>query len=112
MATSCFTPSPFIVSKSVACRAIHEIPSSLLASSPPLNTVSPSSSAIAPPLRISRRWSKNFPVICSAASSSGGQTADADDNPYQVLGVSPFEKFDLIKAAYAKRHKDAEKKRG
>eukprot|EP00250_Pteridium_aquilinum_P020935 c2498_g1_i1 orf=443-1288(-) len=58
-----------------------------------------------------RATSRSFRVNCSAASfSEGGQTADSDENPYKVLGVNPFESFDKVKTAYAKRQKDAEKK--
>lgn len=63
-----------------------------------------------PPREI-RAISRCLRVACSAASSTGGgQTTEPDENPYQVLGVSPFERFDKVKAAYAKRQKDAEKR--
>ncbi|KAL2942597.1 Acetylornithine aminotransferase [Bienertia sinuspersici] len=49
-------------------------------------------------------------IICSAASAAGSSTSDSDLNPYEVLGVSPFEGFDMIKAAYTKKRKDAERR--
>ncbi|KAE9616088.1 putative protein CHAPERONE-LIKE PROTEIN OF POR1 [Lupinus albus] len=49
-------------------------------------------------------------MICNASSSAAGTSNpdDADFNPYQVLGVNPIEKFDAIKAKYAKKRKEAE----
>ncbi|KAK7258645.1 hypothetical protein RIF29_24226 [Crotalaria pallida] len=51
-------------------------------------------------------------MICAAASASssaaGSSNPDGDLNPYEVLGVSPIEKFDAIKAKYAKKRKEAE----
>ncbi|KAI5069001.1 hypothetical protein GOP47_0015302 [Adiantum capillus-veneris] len=53
----------------------------------------------------------SLPIKCSSASfSEGGQAAEPNENPYKVLGVNPFESFDKVKAAYAKRQKDAEKR--
>uniref|UniRef100_A0A7C9DBU0 J domain-containing protein n=1 Tax=Opuntia streptacantha TaxID=393608 RepID=A0A7C9DBU0_OPUST len=45
-------------------------------------------------------------IICAAASAAGN--SDADINPYEVLGVKPVVGFDMIKAAYTKKRKDAE----
>ncbi|KAL2345828.1 hypothetical protein Fmac_007113 [Flemingia macrophylla] len=47
-------------------------------------------------------------IICAAASAAGSSNPDGDLNPYEVLGVNPIEKFDMIKAAYAKKKKEAE----
>ncbi|KAK4282937.1 hypothetical protein QN277_014250 [Acacia crassicarpa] len=48
-------------------------------------------------------------VICAAASAAGSSNSDSDLNPYEVLGVSPIERFDMIKAAYTKKRKEAER---
>ncbi|KAI9077952.1 hypothetical protein K1719_040081 [Acacia pycnantha] len=48
-------------------------------------------------------------VICAAASAAGSSNSDSDLNPYEVLGVSPIEGFDMIKAAYTKKKKEAER---
>ncbi|TKY61340.1 DNA/RNA polymerase [Spatholobus suberectus] len=53
-------------------------------------------------------WSGRRRIICAAASAAGSSNPDGDFNPYEVLGVSPIEKFDMIKAAYAKKKKEAE----
>ncbi|KAM2079951.1 hypothetical protein ACFX1R_027393 [Malus domestica] len=42
---------------------------------------------------------QNGRVICAAASAAGSSNPDSDLNPYEVLGVSPIEGFDMIKAA-------------
>lgn len=102
MATSCCI-FPSIVSCSTG---FHRLPSRLLSS--PASSSSPVAFAI--PSSAKKAWSGCLQVVCHAASFAGGQAADADENPYQVLGVSPFESFEKIKAAYAKRHKDAEKR--
>ncbi|KAJ6434223.1 hypothetical protein OIU84_017844 [Salix udensis] len=43
--------------------------------------------------------------ICASASAAGGSN---DLNPYEVLGVNPIEGFDMVKAAYAKKRKEAQ----
>ncbi|XP_022998548.1 uncharacterized protein LOC111493147 [Cucurbita maxima] len=48
-------------------------------------------------------------VICSAASAAGSSSPDSDFNPYEVLGVNPIEGFDMVKAAYTKKRKEAER---
>ncbi|KAK9735237.1 hypothetical protein RND81_04G192800 [Saponaria officinalis] len=48
-------------------------------------------------------------VVCAAASAASS-SSNADFNPYEVLGVNPIESFDMIKAAYTKRRKDAERR--
>ncbi|XP_028790200.1 uncharacterized protein LOC114746178 isoform X1 [Neltuma alba] len=48
-------------------------------------------------------------VICAAASAAGSSNPDSNLNPYEVLGVSPIEGFDMIKAAYTKKRKEAER---
>lgn len=47
-------------------------------------------------------------IICAAASAAG--SSDANLNPYEVLGVNPIEGFDMIKATYTKKRKDAERR--
>ncbi|GMG99581.1 hypothetical protein Nepgr_001421 [Nepenthes gracilis] len=49
-------------------------------------------------------------LICAATSAAGSSNPGSDINPYEVLGVSPFEGFDMIKAAYTKRRKEAERR--
>ncbi|XP_031378771.1 uncharacterized protein LOC116194160 isoform X2 [Punica granatum] len=49
-------------------------------------------------------------VTCFAASAAGSSNSGGDLNPYEVLGVSPIEGFDVIKAAYTKKRKDAERR--
>ncbi|KAJ6757392.1 hypothetical protein OIU74_026614 [Salix koriyanagi] len=46
--------------------------------------------------------------ICASASAAGGSRSDNDLNPYEVLGVNPIEGFDMVKAAYAKKRKEAQ----
>ncbi|KGN65791.1 uncharacterized protein LOC101213790 [Cucumis sativus] len=48
-------------------------------------------------------------VICSAASAAGSSNPDSDSNPYEVLGVNPIEGFDMVKAAYTKKRREAER---
>ncbi|KAF7817797.1 Protein CHAPERONE-LIKE PROTEIN OF POR1-like [Senna tora] len=48
-------------------------------------------------------------VISAAASAAGSSNSDGDINPYEVLGVSAIEGFDMIKAAYTKKRKEAER---
>uniref|UniRef100_A0A9I9DMZ8 Uncharacterized protein n=1 Tax=Cucumis melo TaxID=3656 RepID=A0A9I9DMZ8_CUCME len=48
-------------------------------------------------------------VICSAASAAGSSNPDSDFNPYEVLGVNPIEGFDMVKAAYTKKRREAER---
>ncbi|CAM6050669.1 unnamed protein product [Sphagnum compactum] len=52
-----------------------------------------------------RRWR----IECSAADAASSSAGASDESPYQVLGVSPLEKFDTIKATYRRKHKDAER---
>ncbi|KAK7285883.1 hypothetical protein RJT34_20668 [Clitoria ternatea] len=66
-------------------------------------------SKISTSLRFPQRTSWNDRrIICAAASAAGSSNSDGDFNPYEVLGVSPIEKFDKIKATYTKRKKEAE----
>ncbi|KAG6547381.1 hypothetical protein Mapa_010829 [Marchantia paleacea] len=61
--------------------------------------------------REGRIASRRLSVSCSAAgASSAGSQPEEDESPYQVLGVTPFEKFDAIKAVYTRRHRDAERR--
>ncbi|KAI3458732.1 hypothetical protein Pfo_015395 [Paulownia fortunei] len=49
-------------------------------------------------------------AVCAAFSAAGSSGANSDVNPYEVLGVNPLEGFDMVKAAYAKKRKDAERR--
>ncbi|KAK6136083.1 hypothetical protein DH2020_030188 [Rehmannia glutinosa] len=72
--------------------------------------------ASSPPLRpTSLRFSRLQPlsgnrVVCAAFSAAGSSGANSDVNPYEVLGVNPVEGFDMVKAAYTKKRKDAERR--
>ncbi|CAA7407624.1 unnamed protein product [Spirodela intermedia] len=57
------------------------------------------------------RISTSHRMVCSASSaagSTGSSGSEIDENPYEVLGVNPIEGFDMMKAAYKRRRKDAE----
>ncbi|KAJ4719733.1 Chloroplast J-like domain 1 [Melia azedarach] len=60
-------------------------------------------------VRFPRVVSWNRSVICAAASAAGSSNSDSELNPYEVLGVSPIEGFEMVKAAYAKKRKEAER---
>ncbi|KAJ0013882.1 uncharacterized protein LOC116107181 [Pistacia vera] len=60
-------------------------------------------------VRFPRAISWNKRMICAAASAAGSSNSDSELNPYEVLGVSPIEGFEKVKAAYAKKHKEAER---
>lgn len=45
-----------------------------------------------------------------ATYAAGSPHLDSDENPYEVLGVSPLVGFDMMKAAYTRRRKDAERR--
>lgn len=47
-------------------------------------------------------------ITCAAASAAGSSNPGGESNPYEVLGVSPIEKFDTIKATYSRKRKEAE----
>lgn len=50
-------------------------------------------------------------IVCAASSAAGSPpSSDSDFNPYEVLGVNPIEGFDMVKAAYARKKKDAERR--
>lgn len=57
------------------------------------------------PKREHARWSV---ARCSAAGM--GASAGGEESPYLVLGVSALEKFEVIKGAYNRKRKDAEKR--
>ncbi|CAM6113011.1 unnamed protein product [Calypogeia fissa] len=62
-------------------------------------------------LRCGQVQSRSLKISCSAAGGAASNPpAGSDESPYQVLGVTPFEKFDNIKAVYTRRHRDAEKR--
>lgn len=49
-------------------------------------------------------------MTCMATSAAGSPQLDGDENPYEVLGVNPIAGFDMMKAAYTRKRKDAEKR--
>ncbi|KAL4576649.1 hypothetical protein LXL04_012746 [Taraxacum kok-saghyz] len=49
-------------------------------------------------------------IVCAASSAAGSSSSDNDLNPYEVLGVNPIEGFDMVKAAYTRKRKDAERR--
>nr|CAD1836174.1 unnamed protein product [Ananas comosus var. bracteatus] len=62
-------------------------------------------------LRISSvRTRRLYPLVCMATSAAGSPHTGSDENPYEVLGVSPIAGFDMMKAAYTRRRKDAERR--
>lgn len=53
----------------------------------------------------------NQRITCAASSAAGSSSSDSSDfNPYEVLGVNPIEGFDMVKAAYTRKRKDAERR--
>lgn len=61
-------------------------------------------------IRFSVKSRLNKRMVCAAASAAGSSSSSDDSNPYEVLGVNPIEGFDMVKAAYARRRKDAERR--
>lgn len=61
-------------------------------------------------ISFSRKYPLNIRVVCAASSAAGSSSSENDFNPYEVLGVSPIEGFDMVKAAYARKRKDAERR--
>ncbi|KAL2541537.1 Chloroplast J-like domain 1 [Abeliophyllum distichum] len=49
-------------------------------------------------------------VKCAASSAAGSSSSNNDFNPYEVLGVNALEGFDMVKAVYTKKRKDAERR--
>ncbi|KAL6580078.1 hypothetical protein OROMI_008102 [Orobanche minor] len=49
-------------------------------------------------------------LVCSAFSAAGGSGTNREVNPYEALGVNPLAGFDIVKAAYTKKRKDAERR--
>ncbi|XP_024043188.1 uncharacterized protein LOC18048452 isoform X2 [Citrus clementina] len=60
-------------------------------------------------VRFPRAVSWDRSVTCAAASATGSSNSDSELNPYEVLGVNPIEGFDMVKAVYAKKRKEAER---
>ncbi|XP_072956638.1 protein CHLOROPLAST J-LIKE DOMAIN 1, chloroplastic [Typha angustifolia] len=60
-------------------------------------------------LRLGRVPARRYGLICRATSAAGSPQA-SEENPYEVLGVSPIEGFEMMKVAYARRRKDAERR--
>lgn len=90
------------------CHNLNSSPKNILPLIFSSSNFRPSSSSS---LRIIRITQKSYRrVVCCAASAAGSSSSDADYNPYEVLGVSPFEGFDMIKATYTKKRKDAERR--
>eukprot|EP00257_Ricinus_communis_P017956 XP_015576528.1 uncharacterized protein LOC8258687 [Ricinus communis] len=66
-------------------------------------------SVLPPPfVRFLRTSPENKKLVCAAASAAGSSSPDSDLNPYEVLGVSSIEGFDVVKAKYTKKRKEAE----
>ncbi|KAK1283286.1 hypothetical protein QJS10_CPB21g00049 [Acorus calamus] len=61
------------------------------------------------PVRVKRLEPRNYRLVCKAASSAGSPNVDGEENPYEVLGVNPIVGFDMIKMAYTRKRKDAER---
>lgn len=61
-------------------------------------------------VRFSRIPTRHYGMVCKASFAVGDPHANSDENPYEVLGVSPIEGFDMMKAAYKRRRKDAERR--
>ncbi|XP_019228054.1 PREDICTED: uncharacterized protein LOC109209266 isoform X2 [Nicotiana attenuata] len=78
--------------------------------SPPKNGSIPASNLSLSFLRFSIKSRLDKRMVCAAASAAGSSSSSDDSNPYEVLGVSPIEGFDMVKAAYARRRKDAERR--
>ncbi|XP_076946673.1 protein CHLOROPLAST J-LIKE DOMAIN 1, chloroplastic-like [Bidens hawaiensis] len=49
-------------------------------------------------------------TLCAASSAAGSPSSDNEFNPYEVLGVNPIEGFDMVKAAYTRKRRDAERR--
>ncbi|GJY00060.1 chloroplast J-like domain protein 1 [Tanacetum coccineum] len=49
-------------------------------------------------------------IVSAASSAAGSPSSENDFNPYEVLGVNPIEGFDMVKAAYTRKKKDAERR--
>ncbi|XP_077228846.1 chloroplast J-like domain 1 isoform X2 [Tasmannia lanceolata] len=56
------------------------------------------------------RTPRYFRIVCTASSAAGSPHTNSNENPYEVLGVSPIEGFDVIKAAYTRKRRDAERR--
>ncbi|KAL0401399.1 UNVERIFIED_CONTAM: hypothetical protein Slati_4169800 [Sesamum latifolium] len=62
-------------------------------------------------LRVSRMHPMNGKrIVFAAFSAAGSSGTNSEFNPYEVLGVNPLEGFDMVKAAYEKKRKDAERR--
>ncbi|RWV77943.1 hypothetical protein GW17_00061161 [Ensete ventricosum] len=81
---------------------------------PTLHLIGHRSAALIPsaPLRSSfaRKPSSQFRIVCMVSSAAGSPYDSGDENPYGVLGVSSIEGFDMVKAAYTRKRKDAERR--
>uniref|UniRef100_A0A2N9I6Q3 J domain-containing protein n=1 Tax=Fagus sylvatica TaxID=28930 RepID=A0A2N9I6Q3_FAGSY len=91
----------FALSNAFHCPKLHSPQTNFL---PKLSNSPPSF------LRFSRSipWN-NGRVICASASAAGSSDPGSDLNPYEVLGVRSIEGFEMIKAAYNKKRKEAER---
>lgn len=61
-------------------------------------------------LSFSRKSPLNKWVVCAASSAAGSSSSDNELNPYEVLGVSPIDGFEMVKAAYTRKRKDADRR--
>ncbi|WOL09628.1 hypothetical protein Cni_G18381 [Canna indica] len=61
-------------------------------------------------VRLSRKPMSQVRIACMASSAAGNPYDTGDENPYEVLGVSSIEGFDMMKQAYTRKRKDAERR--
>ncbi|KAL5220420.1 hypothetical protein ABZP36_025133 [Zizania latifolia] len=47
-------------------------------------------------------------VAADAAAAAGGAEFSDEENPYEILGITPLDSFDHMKLAYKRKHKEAE----
>lgn len=47
-------------------------------------------------------------VAADAAAAAGGAEFSDEENPYEILGITPLDSFDHMKLAYKRKHKEAD----
>ncbi|KAG8086698.1 hypothetical protein GUJ93_ZPchr0010g7899 [Zizania palustris] len=47
-------------------------------------------------------------VAAADAAAAGGAEFSDEENPYEILGITPLDSFDHMKLAYKRKHKEAE----
>lgn len=58
----------------------------------------------------SRNSRLNIMIVRAASSAAGSSSSNNELNPFEVLGVNPIEGFEMVKAAYTRKRKDAERR--